>query len=131
MDSINYLAVLAATVAGMVVGALWYSPILLGKQWMAAIGKTPEELGNPAKAMAGQLVTTLIVAVVLAIVVAWSGRAGLIGGATVGLTVWLGFVLTALLPSVFFEGRPSNLVAINGSCQLVTYAVMGAIIGVM
>ena len=131
MDAINYLAVLAATVAGMAIGALWYSPVVLGKQWMEAIGKTPEELGNPAQAMAGQLVATIVTAVVLAVVIAWSGSIGLVGGAIVGLIVWLGFVMTALLPSVLFEGRSTTLLAINASCQLVTYAVMGAIIGIM
>lgn len=39
---VNWIAVLASTVAGFVFGALWYSG--LGKAWLAALGKTEAEL---------------------------------------------------------------------------------------
>ena len=40
---INYLAVLIATVAGFAFGAAYY--MSLSKPWLAAVGKTTEELG--------------------------------------------------------------------------------------
>ena len=42
----NWPAILAATVAGMLLGALWYSPLLFGKAWMRALGKTEAEVGT-------------------------------------------------------------------------------------
>lgn len=40
--SINHLAVLAAAVVSWLFGAAYYG--VLGQQWMAALGKTKEEL---------------------------------------------------------------------------------------
>src|SRR5207253_9570578 len=40
----NVLAVLVAAVLTMVLGAVWYSPVLFAKQWMHAHGYTPEKL---------------------------------------------------------------------------------------
>ena len=41
---INYLAVLVVAAVAFGLGALWYSPVLFAKPWMAAIGKTAEEI---------------------------------------------------------------------------------------
>ena len=43
LGAINWLAVLVAVVAAQVVGFLWYGP-LFSKQWMAALGRTQEEV---------------------------------------------------------------------------------------
>ena len=37
-EDVNFLAVGAAAVLAFVLGALWYSPALLGRQWAAAHG---------------------------------------------------------------------------------------------
>jgi len=44
-EQINWLAVLAATVAHQVIGFLWYGP-LFGKMWMRAIGLNAEQVGS-------------------------------------------------------------------------------------
>jgi len=38
----TYLAILLAAIGGFAVGAVWY--MSLGKQWMAAVGRTEEEI---------------------------------------------------------------------------------------
>jgi hypothetical protein len=40
MITINYLAVIAAAIAAVGVGVLWYGP-LFGKEWMKLMGYTP------------------------------------------------------------------------------------------
>ena len=45
---INWLAIVLATVASMALGMAWYT--ILGNQWMAALGKTREELMPDGKA---------------------------------------------------------------------------------
>ena len=40
----NYLAILVAAVAGMIVGALWYSPLLFGNVWMKLMGLGRKQL---------------------------------------------------------------------------------------
>ena len=34
MNTLNWLAVLAAGISAFVLGGIWYSPALLGKTWM-------------------------------------------------------------------------------------------------
>ena len=46
MPEINWIAVIAATIAAFAVGALWYSPLPFVRQWQQEIGlrripKTP------------------------------------------------------------------------------------------
>ena len=44
---INWLAVLVSVIANMVIGAIWYGP-LLGKPWMKELGFTMEDIqGSP------------------------------------------------------------------------------------
>jgi len=40
--TIDWVGVIVATVAAMVIGGLWYGP-LFGKQWLTLMGKTREE----------------------------------------------------------------------------------------
>src|SRR5437879_10101111 len=42
--NVNILAVIVAAVLTFVLGAVWYSPVMFAKQWMAAQGYTPEKL---------------------------------------------------------------------------------------
>src|SRR2546421_10517210 len=42
--NVNLLAVLVAAVLTIVLGAVWYSPVLFAKQWMHAHGYTPEKV---------------------------------------------------------------------------------------
>ena len=43
---INYLAVLIATAVTMVLGFLWYSPVLFGNAWVKQIGLNKEEMSS-------------------------------------------------------------------------------------
>ena len=42
---VNVWALLAAAVASMVIGFLWYSPLLFAKPWMVAMGYDPLDPG--------------------------------------------------------------------------------------
>ena len=49
---INYLAVIVAAVASFAIGAVWYSPVLFAKHWMAAHGFTLESMTAMRSTMA-------------------------------------------------------------------------------
>lgn len=67
----NWWAVLAATVAGYALGALWYSPLLFGNSWMKLQGLKEEDLKSGwAKAMIITFITTFLTAFVMEAVVA-------------------------------------------------------------
>jgi uncharacterized SAM-binding protein YcdF (DUF218 family) len=41
--NVNLWSVLVAAIATMVVGFLWYSPLLFARPWMVAMGYDPED----------------------------------------------------------------------------------------
>jgi hypothetical protein len=129
---IHYAAVLAAAASNMVIGTLWYSKVLFGKQWMTLIGKTEEQIkkGNPAKAMAGTAVAAFVMAYVMAHMVDFTRATTMSGGLQAGFWLWLGFVATVGTNSVFFEGKSWKLYALNMGYYLVSLLVMGAILAV-
>jgi hypothetical protein len=127
---VNWLAVIVAAVAGIIVGFAWYAPPVFGRRWARASGI---ELPQPGQVQPmtyiGGVVTALVTAYVLAVISRGLGAATLVDGAIVGVVVWLGFVATWLASSVFFERRSTEWWAINAGQAVVSLAIMGAIIG--
>ena len=132
----NFLAVLVAAISTMLVGFLWYSPVLFAKPWMKEMGydpndkvKTAEMQKSAGPAYAGSLVAGLISAFVLALFLHWMRAEGAYIGAMTGFHVWLGFVATVQLTGALFSKQSMKLFAINTGYQLACYLVMGAILG--
>ncbi len=133
--SINWLAVIVATIANMVIGGLWYSPVLFGKQWMKLVGISQKEIDSQKSQMPkfylAAFVAALITAYVLAIFIKFVGASTIFAGAVVGFWAWLGFVATTTLSLVIWEKRNSNLYVLNNGQILISFAVMGAILAVL
>ena len=127
---VNWLAVIVAAVAGIIIGFAWYAPPVFGGRWARASGI---ELPQPGQVQPttyiGGVVTALVTAYVLAVLIRGLGAANLVDGAIVGVVVWLGFVATWLASGVFFERRSTEWWAINAGQAVVSLVVMGAIIG--
>jgi len=132
---ISLLAVLVAAVVNMAVGAIWYSPPLFGKQWLAAMGWSQDELERRrpglSKAYGWTFVASLAMAYFLAHCVEYVGAETPLDGAHVGFWLWLGFVVTTTVGTYLFEGRSWRLYAINTGYHLAGLAVMGALMAVM
>src|SRR5258708_34989870 len=90
---INYLALLVATIVKVVIGMLWYSPLLFGRAWMRLVGCEPEEMkSRMPKAMVVDLVATFVLAFVLVHAVHYAGATGAGQGAAVRFFYWLGLL---------------------------------------
>lgn len=133
---INYLAVLVAALASMVIGALWYGPVF-GKSWIALSGMTPDKIeAAKAKGMSknyflgflGSLVMSYVLAHALVFASVYLGAEGVSGGLMAGFWNWLGFVAPVTLGSVLWEGKSWKLWCLNNSYYLFTLLVMGAIL---
>lgn len=143
---VNYLAVLVAALVNMALGALWYSPALFGKQWMAIMGYTPEMMKNPDMkkkankgyfiSFVGALVMYYVLAHVMKSMIAFMAQAGsepvsaVHAGLMGGFWMWLGFVAVVTLDSVLWEGKPWKFWLINNSYRLVTLLIGGVILAV-
>ena len=132
---INYPAVAASAVAYWVLGALWYSPLLFARPFIALKGYTPEQLAlMQAQSHAGEIgaafAGSLVLAYVLAHFVKFTGAETAGTGMQTGFWLWLGFVVTTDLETVLFEGRPLGLYLINNGYHLVGLLGMGALLAV-
>ena len=134
MPEVNYLAVLAAGIASMIIGYVWYGP-LFGKQWMKASGVSAADVEAGKKDMPKtyglMYISSVVMAYVLSVFIYYAGVTSMIEGAMIGFWAWLGFVATVMLGGVLFERRPVNLFYLNAGYNLVTLVVMGAVLVMM
>lgn len=126
---LNWVAIIVAAIIPMVLGALWYSPVLFADPWLRAVGRTRDELGDAALGYVLSAIGALVSSYVLARIVKWAEVDDLWNGALIGIFVWAGFVATVLAVTTYFAGRPRALWAINAGYQLVALVLMGALLG--
>lgn len=128
--SLHWPAIVAAVLVNIVIGFLWYGP-LLGSAWMKEMGMPPDFKPDPAllkRSMLLMVLSALSTAIVLACAIAlarpsswglgqdWSDGAY---GLLIALTVWIGFYVPLLLNGVAWENRSWKLFAINAGYHLV------------
>lgn len=128
---INHWALLVSALFLWFLGALWYSPLLFAKPWIAIVGRREgEKPKGLATGMISSFIGDLILAFALAHIVFWSGATTIGWGAFVGFLCFLGFYLSPLYPQSIYEGRPFTYVAINGGYWFVGMTVVGCILAV-
>ncbi len=130
---VNYWAVLVAAIAQMIIGALWYSPVLFRKQWMSLMNLTEESMKSKKKAQRGYVlmfVSALVMCYVLAHFVVYTKATTMLDGMLTGFWLWLGFIATVTLGGFLWEGKSFKLYLLNVTYWLVTLVVTGAILAV-
>ena len=132
---INIWGVLVAAVATMIIGFIWYSPMLFAKPWMRLMGidmndkaKLAEMQKGAGKLYGMSFVASVVSAVVLAKIIDITTVNTIPYGMKVGFAVWIGFVATVQLTGTLFSKQPIKLFLINTGYQLVCYLAMGAIL---
>lgn len=130
ISKINYLAVFVAALSTFLIGGLWYSPLLFSKAWMKENGFTEEDLkdGNMARIFGGAFVLGFIIAFNLAMFLSDSND--LVWGMTAGALAGIGWVAASMGVTYLFERKSMKLFLINAGYHIITYILMGAIVGV-
>ena len=127
LSQINWLAVLVATAAYFVLGALWYSKALFGTKW-AQLVKLDMTDPNLKKGFAGMMVSTFVLMLIVSfglevLIIKLGFVQELTYGIKLGLLTGLAFATTAVSINYVYERRPANLYLINNG-----YHVLGHII---
>ena len=99
----NYLAVLVATIAVMVLGYIYYGPIF-GKLWRK-INNIKKEKKNMTKELGLGFVKFLITAYVFALFLDWLNPTDIAGALIIGFWIWFGFVITDSFSSIIWGKR--------------------------
>jgi hypothetical protein len=135
LEGINFWAVLVCAVACMIVGFIWYSPLLFAGPWTRLMGidlndkeKLAEMRKGAGKLYAISFVASVVSAVVLAKFIEVTTVDTILYGMKVGFAAWVGFVATVQLTGTLFSKQPTMLFLINTGYQLVCYLVMGAVL---
>ena len=132
---VNLWSVLVAAIATMILGFLWYSPLLFARPWMILMGYDPNDKAKleEMRKGAGQtygiaFLCSLASAFVLAKVIDVASVDSVLYGMKYGFAIWLGFVTTVQLTGALFGRQPFRLYLINTGYQLVCFLAMGAIL---
>ncbi len=127
---VNYFAVILSAIAAMILGSLWYSPVMFGKTWMNLINKTEDELktANTPKTYVVAFISELIMAFVLFHIMIYSNAESFFEGALAGFWMWIGFVATTSIINFMFEGRKLKQYFIDTLYHLVSLLLMGIIL---
>lgn len=128
--AVNWLAIAIAAVISMAIGAIWYN--VFGKQWMAAIGKTRDQLMADWTPFAWGFAVQLVMAYFIALVTpALFGTTDVWNGILAGVCMWLGFGLTAMILNHRYQNMPWRLTAIDGGYLLLVLVSHGLVIGAL
>ncbi len=127
--SVNWLAIVVATLASMAVGFVWFSPGVFGSAWMAEIGRSPDEMGASPTLYLWTLLAAFVTAYILALFIGHVGNASLVSGLLAGLVAGVGFVATSFATHAIFHSYTLRHWLITAGHQVVSLAVMGTILG--
>ena len=131
MPEVNWIAVALCAVSSLVLGGLWYSPMLFAKAWQGSAGLSDEQAasGNMAMIFGGAFVLSLIAAAVFAMFI---GTEMSVAAATAaGFSAGLCWVAASFGINYLFERRPMSLWLINGGYHMLQFTLFGLIIGLM
>jgi len=130
LEHFNIAAVVVAALSTFVIGGLWYSPLLFGRAWMRENKFTEADVARNSKARAfgGTAVLSLVMSANLACFLA-DAKTTLVWGMTAGALAGVGWAAAAIAVIALFEQKSWTYIAINGGYQIVSFIVMGAILG--
>jgi hypothetical protein len=139
MIHLNWVAMVAAMLAVVLIGFVWYGP-LLGRAWLKEIGIAADHKPDP-KIMQRGMILMVIGAALMVYVLAhsievWRPSSWKLEGdqphATYGffgaLFPWLGFYIPLLFNSVAWEGRSWKLFSINAGYHFAALLAAGMIL---
>ena len=130
---VNWMAVIAAVVVNMVVGAIWYSPAMFAKDWAKLTGRKMDEMGDGTNGYILTTIGALLQAFILLHFVTYAHYFyPTYSDAMVGLITatwaWLGFVAVPQGVNMVFANTRKKLFAINTGYFLVVLLINGVIL---
>ena len=130
LTKVNVWAVILAGFSYLILGTLWYSPLLFGNKWIKLKGFTDEDFKTNKPMWMITLLSFLSAAVaslVISLILGPNSNGPF--GAIIGACIAVFFVSMSKLTSVLFENQPVRLYLLHAGFDIVAFVLMGAIIG--
>ncbi len=126
---VDTFSIIVAAILNMVIGFLWYSKWLFGKVWMKLCHMQDASMKGKNITFLYAFIVSLVIAYFLASFEAFVGVTTVTDGMFIGFCAWLGFVATTQISGVLWCKEPFKLFAINTGCKLLSFLVMGGVLG--
>lgn len=122
-------AVALSTLLGVVIHAIWFSPLVLGGLWQRLAGQSDEEakqglLPRLGLALLGSFATSLT----LAACFNFTGSNSFVMGSMAGLQLFLGLLLPALGLAYVMARRPPLLLVLDLGPVLLNAVILGGLL---
>ncbi len=126
---LNLWLVLLSTALYFGLGALWYSPILFAKPWMALNNFTEDDLEDKPLTYIITGINIFISVVIFGWLMNITGRTDVPTAIGLAALVWIGVRGTTSLTNYLFEDKPVQLWLINGAYHLVGLLITAVLFG--
>lgn len=128
---INHFAVAVSAVSSLILGAIWYSPILFSKVWQKEAGVSEEQLksSNPIKVMGITLILAFIMSYNLAFFLS-DAKTDWQWGLTAGFLAGFGWAALSITIMALFEFKSFKYILINGGYITLWFTLIGFILGI-
>jgi len=126
------IVILAAGLAGWLVGAVWYTA--LGRPWQRALGLNPDDCKGKPMPKTPLLVAFLCACVMSAVLYQLLTNLGVMGvaaSAVAGATIGVGFLLTSITVNNMFQQRSFMLTVIDGGHWVLAVVVEAVVISLL
>ncbi len=136
---ISFLAILVCAVVSMILGSVWYGPLLFGKAWMKIIGVDESVMNDPIKKKEVQkkMLPSYLLQLLLSLLQIWilSHYVTLwtdVSGAIRVIPIWLGFIMPTIAMGLLWSNLPKSLAwksfFIQAGYYLVSFIIFGLIL---
>ncbi|MGF7229660.1 MAG: DUF1761 domain-containing protein [Candidatus Saccharibacteria bacterium] len=131
---IDWVAVVVALVASMVLAKTWFTPKAFGGPWRKYTGITSADSKKAGKrpiilTLFANILTIVALAATINISAVFFQNNSVWLSSAVGLASWLAFSATTLATHNAFEQKPQRLTLINNGYQFVLFLATSVIIG--
>lgn len=129
MPNVDLLGVLLCGIASMLLGAIWYSPLLFAKAWQRGAGLSDEQLasGNMALVYGLAFVLSLVAAYVFGMFL--GNEMGLWPSVAAGAAAGIFWVAGSFGINYLFERKCVSQWLINGGYHALQFTLFGLILG--
>ena len=133
IGQVNWLAVVVGAIVYFVIGAAWFTPVVLGRPWQRSIGWDPSR--EPPRMTPARVVPPLVAFLVAAGATGWlavaTGSDTLTEGVILGLVVGVGYAAaTTAVDAAFDPNRPEpwTWFAITSGYHVLGLLIVGVLV---
>ncbi len=129
-SSLNWLAVIVATLVYFILGAIWYSPILFGNVWMKLRNLSKETMDDPNPIIyLYSFILQFIAVLSLALFMTAMDIESAGNGSLIGFGAGAGFVFTLAGTTGIFSDVPLKLHFLDNGYHVVGLVLAGLVLG--